>query len=232
MNGSVLFKYLSLSVGAHLLLAGVIFGLWVPGMGSGPPADPWGAEVISVRLVGGDPPAPWTPPATGESVATPLQEEDTPARPEEATPQSLPPRYPPKLSGPPPASSTVPDAAPVEWVTGSRGAPLAVPDRSAAPEYGGVVINYTEMVRTRLDQAKRYPWRAMLRGMEGTVHLNFQIGFGGMAGEIRLARSSGWEVLDQEAVATVRRASPFPSIPPEYNNQRIEVQVPLIFRLN
>jgi TonB family protein len=41
------------------------------------------------------------------------------------------------------------------------------------------------------------------------VVLSFQINRKGEVGEIRLTQSSGYEELDREGIATLRRASPF-----------------------
>ena len=51
---------------------------------------------------------------------------------------------------------------------------------------------------------------------------------GGLAG-VKLARSSGNEVIDREAVKTVQRAQPFPPIPPEARRKNWAFTVPIVF---
>jgi TonB family protein len=89
---------------------------------------------------------------------------------------------------------------------------------------------YLEEVKTRLNQAKRYPWLARLQGLEGTTQIRFRIMPDGEAGEIEVVRSSRSELLDQEAVANVKRVKGFPR-PPEEFPQGILVQVPMVFQL-
>ena len=89
---------------------------------------------------------------------------------------------------------------------------------------------FMQEVRSRLEQAKRYPWQARMRGMEGTVRLEFVINANGEAEKIRLVESSKWTVLDEEAIATVGRVDRFPG-PPSGWNREVSVLVPLVFKL-
>lgn len=50
-----------------------------------------------------------------------------------------------------------------------------------------------------------YPWQARLRGEQGTVLLSVLVDARGRVGELRVERSSGSRVLDEAAVAAVRR---------------------------
>lgn len=52
------------------------------------------------------------------------------------------------------------------------------------------------------------------------------------SGEIssrRLSKSSGSKVLDEAAIASIERASPFPPIPTELGRSQLEVSVPFKF---
>ncbi|MEK6576703.1 MAG: energy transducer TonB [Nitrospirota bacterium] len=89
---------------------------------------------------------------------------------------------------------------------------------------------YLEEVKARLNQAKRYPWLARLQGLEGTTKIRFRIMPDGEAGEIEVVRSSRSELLDQEAVANVKRVKGFPR-PLEEFPQGILIQVPMVFQL-
>ena len=89
---------------------------------------------------------------------------------------------------------------------------------------------FLQEVRSRLEQAKRYPWRARMRGQEGTVRLEFVINGEGKAEKIRLVESSRWRILDDEAVATVGRVKRFPG-PPNGWNREVSIRVPLVFKL-
>ena len=47
----------------------------------------------------------------------------------------------------------------------------------------------------------------------------------------RVVRSSGASALDDEALALLRRAQPFPPPPPELPGARVDVSVPIRFNL-
>jgi len=89
---------------------------------------------------------------------------------------------------------------------------------------------FLDEVRSRIDQAKHYPWLARLRGVEGTTQLRFRILPSGEPAEIEIAQSSQSRVLDQEAIATVRRVARFPQ-PPMTSNLGVVVRLPLVFHL-
>lgn len=89
--------------------------------------------------------------------------------------------------------------------------------------------NYQGMILSRLQRAKRYPSDARRRGIEGVAVLSFTVGANGQVNGARIARSSGHAVLDQAVMAMIRRAGPFPPIPPEIGRSRLPVRVPVQF---
>ena len=94
----------------------------------------------------------------------------------------------------------------------------------------GDLGSYLGNARMRIEKAKRYPREARRMGWEGKVVVSFQINRKGEVGGIRLIQSSGYEELDREALATLRRASPF-SPPPLNEEERLELEIPLVFKL-
>jgi protein TonB len=46
-----------------------------------------------------------------------------------------------------------------------------------------------------------------------------------------IAQSSGYAALDQETIATLRRAQPFPSPPPDLAGAKFEFTVPVKFNV-
>jgi len=94
----------------------------------------------------------------------------------------------------------------------------------------GDLGSYLGKTRMRIEKAKRYPREARRMGWEGKVVVSFQINRKGEVGGIRLIQSSGYEELDREALATLRRASPF-SPPPLNEEERLELEIPLVFKL-
>jgi len=78
---------------------------------------------------------------------------------------------------------------------------------------GGQGSNVLGKIRQKILQAKRYPPMARSQGIEGVCGLSFEIEPDGHVERIQLTQSSGHSILDNEAVATVKRASPFPFYP-------------------
>jgi protein TonB len=73
--------------------------------------------------------------------------------------------------------------------------------------------NYRGLVAAQLARFKQYPDQARSRGEQGTAVISFTIAGDGRVTSSRLLRSSGHGALDDAAVATPRRASPFPPPP-------------------
>jgi TonB family protein len=90
--------------------------------------------------------------------------------------------------------------------------------------------SYLATARMRIEKAKRYPREARRKGCEGKVIVSFQIDRRGEVGEIRLVQSCGYPELDEEGIATLRRASPFPS-PLLIEKEKLVLEVPILFKL-
>lgn len=90
---------------------------------------------------------------------------------------------------------------------------------------------FLQKVRSRLEKAKRYPWMARIRGLEGISHVKFQITIEGNVNEVEIVRPSRHEILDKAAVETVWRAAPFPTFPKQIDVDHLEINLPLVFKL-
>ncbi len=86
------------------------------------------------------------------------------------------------------------------------GASGSAASSAASAAYQGAVL-------AAIAAHKRYPEAALGRGPRGVSVVSFTIGGGGQVVSAQLARSAGDAALDADAVATVRRASPFPPPP-------------------
>jgi TonB family protein len=76
------------------------------------------------------------------------------------------------------------------------------------------VAAYQSSVLNRIAAAKRYPEAARERELRGVAVVRFTISASGQVAGAAVTQSAGDPILDSEAVATVRRASPFPPPPP------------------
>lgn len=65
-------------------------------------------------------------------------------------------------------------------------------------------------IRARIEKAKRYPAIARQMNIQGVSVVHFEIDPSGQPQSISLKNSSGSSLLDDEALATIHRAAPFP----------------------
>ncbi|WP_444929646.1 TonB family protein [Microbulbifer sp. SSSA002] len=77
----------------------------------------------------------------------------------------------------------------------------------------------------------RYPKRAQARGQEGSVRLNVTINSQGEVEDIQPISESRFSSLNREAQAAVRRAGPYPAIPPLLGADTYSFSIPITFRL-
>ena len=93
-------------------------------------------------------------------------------------------------------------------------------------------LEYKNMVKQKLQAARSYPPGAKWKGIEGSVRLVFAIG---KEGDLRFAgidESSGEESLDSGALRTIKKAAPFPALPPAYDGLEMKMHVNIVYRLN
>jgi periplasmic protein TonB len=86
-------------------------------------------------------------------------------------------------------------------------------------------------VARRLQQFKRYPSEARDRDETGVVLLSFTIDRSGHLLSRQVAHSSGHPALDNEGMALLERAQPFPSFPPGVADAQLDLTMPLAFDL-
>jgi periplasmic protein TonB len=89
---------------------------------------------------------------------------------------------------------------------------------------------YTD-VRAQFDRHKAYPKSARLHHETGTVQLAFAIDRAGRVVSSAVEHSSGYATLDQEAIATVRRAEPFPAPPAAMPGDTFNFTLPVPFSM-
>lgn len=102
----------------------------------------------------------------------------------------------------------------------------AAPGGSGDGENNGAGENPATInaVRAAIERAKSYPPLARRWGIEGTVTTEFTISATGYPENIRIVKSSGYEILDAAAKKTLLRASPLPAI-------KGNLAVPITFKI-
>jgi TonB family protein len=96
---------------------------------------------------------------------------------------------------------------------------------------GQARINYQDMVATLIARAKRYPERALKRGVIGDGSVRIEISSNGSVADIKIVQSTEAPILDEELKAMVDRAAPFPAFPRDLNKSVLAVIVPVSFRI-
>ncbi|WOJ89556.1 TonB family protein [Methylocapsa polymorpha] len=81
-------------------------------------------------------------------------------------------------------------------------------------EGGDEPMDYKVIVFGMLARAKHYPETAIERGARGVAAVGFSVDETGQVTSVALLQSSGEADLDEESLAVVRRAAPFPAPPP------------------
>lgn len=188
------------------------------------------AEDTPMQEAAPPPPEPVAEEKIEEIPPTPEQEQPVVAAPPKAEPKPEPtpvpepkPKPPPlrerpkKVSKKPPAPKTA--AAPKAERIGPQ-----VRSTSNAASAAAAARDYRSMVYSHLVRFKRNS-----NSGEGTVTLRFVLGRQGQLLSSGIARSSGNSVLDQEALAMVRRASPYPPFPSEMTKSRESFTAPVRF---
>lgn len=94
------------------------------------------------------------------------------------------------------------------------------------------MLRYQDIVKQRIEEARRYPPRAKRQAIEGSVHLNFAVLSNGLSKDIKIVTSSGSKILDREAVSTIQRANPFPPIPSQINQDVVAMELSIAFVLD
>jgi periplasmic protein TonB len=109
-------------------------------------------------------------------------------------------------------------------------APIPVLAAERATE-GAALDAYARTLSAEITRQRRYPAVARMRGWQGTAVLAITLSPGGAVLKSALSRSSGYAVLDEQALKMVAEASPLPSAPPPLRGRALEFELPVVFTL-
>ncbi|SRR5581483_210481 len=111
--------------------------------------------------------------------------------------------------------------------------------RSSAPvnlnTQDPVFVSYFTRIKQLIDSQWEYPELALRYGLQGRLTLQFTITGNGRLEQLRLIRSSGSQLLDEEALRAIKAAAPFPPIPPWIKPNPLPIELSMIYedrRLN
>lgn len=125
------------------------------------------------------------------------------------------------------ASQATAAPSPMEQTASVTAAPAEGSVREAPP----TPASWAKSVMAHLGRHKQYPREARSIGEEGDVHVAIAIGRDGRVLGRRIHRSGGAASLDRAALDLVDRAAPLPALPANFLTDRIEVIVPIRYRL-
>ncbi|MBI2276060.1 MAG: TonB family protein [Dechloromonas sp.] len=125
----------------------------------------------------------------------------------------------PAIAAPAPATATPAPAVP------------AAPAIQAVPA-ADLLAAYRQRLTELLAGQREYPRIAALRGWEGEVRLRLRVARKGNLVGVVLDRSSGFEVLDQHALAMLAGLGNLPPLPEGLEGSEIQIVVPVNYKLN
>jgi protein TonB len=168
---------------------------------------------------------------------SPLLRENTAIPKQKTAPQEPPaPKEPTREEARPPAREQIPDKAiiaerplptfkellpPVGWSAdgrvGSANGPVRLDTKD--PQY----VTYFNSIKRAIEVVWQYPELALRYGLQGRLLLEFSILGNGDIESAKIIRSSGSNLLDEEALRAVKAAAPFGPIPSWLGKNRIDI---------
>jgi protein TonB len=139
---------------------------------------------------------------------------------------------------PRPAQEALPVASSAAQET-SAPTPIEAPpaEKQVAPKQGlstkpsEATLSWQKSIALHLNKHKKYPQDARSRGHEGVAKVSFSLDRSGKVIAVHLDDSSGSNLLDQEAIEVLSRASPFPRPPSDVTDLTISFSMPIQFRI-
>jgi protein TonB len=176
---------------------------------------PPNAEVVEIDVAIGDPqehidPVPFAPP---KPIEQEIQKQDEPEQKEAEVVL--------------PKEEQQPEPTPMKPAE-----QIEEQEEKAPPKASPDMVRKWQMtVNMRLNQFKRYPLQARVRGQEGIVRIAFVLDSDGRVVSSKIVRSSGSAILDKETMDLISRAQPYPVPPNGAGGQDLFLEVPIAYGL-
>jgi len=109
---------------------------------------------------------------------------------------------------------------------------VSPPPRVQAPALDPVILrDYGAIVSNAVAKRKVYPRLALNRRWQGTAELKLQVAADGNIKALSVAHSSGFEILDDQAMKMVKDSMPLPSLPDALRGREFALDIPVAFKL-
>lgn len=122
-------------------------------------------------------------------------------------------------------------STPLPNAPSAQSAAVSIPGRVAAQADQDALDGYGRALSKTFSKYQRYPRLAQMRRWQGKVQVSLQIAAGGKLISASVSRSSGYEILDQQALEIIRQADPLPPVPEALQAKTFIVVVPILFKL-
>jgi protein TonB len=93
-------------------------------------------------------------------------------------------------------------------------------------------MSYNRWLKVKVESVLHYPELAAISGYQGTLYILFDIMKDGSLGRLEVLKSSGYKILDDEALRAIRDAAPFQPLPDEWNMKQYSIRAAVLFYLN
>ena len=130
----------------------------------------------------------------------------------------------------PSALPATPNTAP-QTATQTTAQPAAAAPSQPARSQSSLLAAYRQSLTEIFAGQQQYPRVAAMRGWEGEVRLHLRVARKGNLIAVKLDHSSGFDVLDQHALAMLEQLATLPPLPDGLEANEIQVVVPVNYKL-
>ncbi len=93
-------------------------------------------------------------------------------------------------------------------------------------------ISYFASIKRKIELVWQYPQDAANAGIQGELTVDFVIGRDGNLESVRLLQGSGYKILDDEALGSIRTAAPYNPIPANYTIPNLRIRAHFIYEMH
>ena len=93
-------------------------------------------------------------------------------------------------------------------------------------------ISYFASIKRKIELVWQYPYEAATAGIQGDLTVEFVISRNGKLESVTLLRGSGYKMLDDEAIGSIRTASPYNPIPESYKIPNLRIRARFVYEMH
>lgn len=94
------------------------------------------------------------------------------------------------------------------------------------------IAGYAGIIQKRVLENLSYPASAKEAGFQGTVKLSLYLSYRGELLEAKIKDSSGYKILDDNAIKVAKGISSYPPFPSSIEQKEIWLEIPIVYRLD